>query len=251
MTLNGKARAGGFPIRLASDQPGVAEPPAQVVVPVGADSARFEIQTRPVPAQTVVTIRASAGGVEKSSPLTVIPVGLRLSRTRAFAGESLLADLVLPAPAPQGAVVTFTSSDPLAARPTFPEVRFSFHNSGTRTAQAQIETFRIATPRTVVISATYEGTTWSATLEVLPEVLGSLTLPGQAVVSGGEFPGVCRAERADGPSAPHPELPGAGGRGGGAGLNEPQQRDYGAGAGDGAGGRHLNRLPGQHPPVRA
>jgi hypothetical protein len=70
VTLNGPAPAGGLLVTLSSSKPAVAAIPS-VTVPAGSTSATVPITTFPVTATTTVNITATAGGVSKSSTLTV------------------------------------------------------------------------------------------------------------------------------------------------------------------------------------
>ena len=71
LTLSGSAPMGGLGISLSSDHPGVAHPPAFVIVPGGQSSVQFAAQTFPVKSKTVVTITATAGASEVNGTLTV------------------------------------------------------------------------------------------------------------------------------------------------------------------------------------
>ncbi len=71
LTLSGPAPAGGLGVALSSDHPGVAHPPAFVIVPAGKTSVQFAVKTFPVKSNTTVTITATAGVSQVSGTLTV------------------------------------------------------------------------------------------------------------------------------------------------------------------------------------
>jgi hypothetical protein len=62
LELSGPAPADGLVVALASSDTAVATVDASLTVPAGASSARFSVSTRAVPAETLVTISATAGG---------------------------------------------------------------------------------------------------------------------------------------------------------------------------------------------
>jgi hypothetical protein len=61
-------------VSLTSSHPGIASVPASVTIPIHSPHAGFSITTTKPAASTVVTITATAGGVSKSTTLTVHPV---------------------------------------------------------------------------------------------------------------------------------------------------------------------------------
>jgi hypothetical protein len=73
VTLSGKAPSGGAKVKLGSSNTAVATVPAMVTVPAGASSATFTVTTKPVSANTKVTISASYAGIRKNATLTVTP----------------------------------------------------------------------------------------------------------------------------------------------------------------------------------
>jgi hypothetical protein len=71
VTLSGPAPAGGAQVMLSSSNTGVARVPSSVVVPAGATSATFTVNTSTVLVSTSVTISASYRTVTKSAILQV------------------------------------------------------------------------------------------------------------------------------------------------------------------------------------
>ncbi len=71
LMLSDAAPPGGLGIALSSDHPGVAHPPAFVIVPEGKNSVQFAVQTFPVKSNTTVMITATAGSSQVNGTLTV------------------------------------------------------------------------------------------------------------------------------------------------------------------------------------
>jgi hypothetical protein len=69
--LTGKAGVGGVLVTLTSSNTVVAQIPASVTVPAGADTVDVTIQTAAVAATTNVTLTAKTGAVAKTAVLTV------------------------------------------------------------------------------------------------------------------------------------------------------------------------------------
>jgi hypothetical protein len=72
VTLSGPAPAGGAQVALSSSNPGVARVPSSVVVPAGATSATFTVNTSGVIFSTSVTISASYNGTTRTATLSVV-----------------------------------------------------------------------------------------------------------------------------------------------------------------------------------
>jgi hypothetical protein len=92
VTLDTAAPAGGAVVALASSGPAAVTDPS-VVVPQGATSARFVVDTTAVTTATPVTIQATYKGVTFSAALTVLP----RAPVRGTAGDSW-ADVVIGQP---------------------------------------------------------------------------------------------------------------------------------------------------------
>jgi hypothetical protein len=172
VTLSGDAPAGGVAVTVSSANPAVASVQASVPVGAGSSSASFSVATAGVTATEVVGITAALSGTSKTALLTVTPPppqppvtvsSLGLSLSRVVRGASSIGTVTLSAPAAHGGlVVTLGTSKrweaTVPARVTVP--------AGQSTA-----TFTIATPKTapggtVIISASADGTTKTATLTV-------------------------------------------------------------------------------------
>jgi hypothetical protein len=168
VTLNGPAPSGGAVVALSSNNTGVATVPSSVTVPAGATSAAFTMQTSAVATATSVTISAVFGGVTQSASLTVVPpvlASLKLNPSSVTGGNSATGTVTLSGPAPSdGAVVALSSSNILVAMvPASVTIA-----AGSTSASFSISTLPVLFQSTVTISASYRGTTLTATLTVSP-----------------------------------------------------------------------------------
>ena len=172
VTLSGPALAGGAQVALSSSNTTAARVPASVAVATGAASATFTISTSAVAASTAVTISATYGGVSRTALLTVqlVPppaptlTSLTLNPTSVVGGlQSSKGTVTLSAPAPAGgAQVTLSSSNGAASVPSG-----VFIPAGAGSASFTVNTSAVLTSTSATISARYNGTTRTATLEVL------------------------------------------------------------------------------------
>ncbi len=168
VTLSGPAPAGGARVALSTNN-GAASVPSSVAVPAGATSATFPVNTSAVAASTTVTISASYGGVSKSATLTVTPPplptvsSLTLNPTSVIGGLQTSTGMVtLGAPAPAGgAQVMLSSSNGAASVPSSVTVP-----AGATSATFAVSTSVVLVSTLVTISASYNGTTQTATLSV-------------------------------------------------------------------------------------
>jgi hypothetical protein len=171
VTLSGPAPAGGTQVALSSSNTTAARVPASVTVAAGATSATFTVGTSVVSASTAVTISAAYGGVSRSASLTVQPVpppaatltSLTLNPTSVVGGfQTSTGTVTLSAPAPAGGVqVTLSSSNGAASVPAS-----VFIPAGTSSATFTVNTSMVLISTSATISARYNGTTRTATLEV-------------------------------------------------------------------------------------
>jgi sugar lactone lactonase YvrE len=112
VTISGPAPAGGQPVALSSLDPSVASVPATVVVPEGALSASFTIQTANPSSNRAVLIEAQIDGRAVVAVLTVRPVSVAtfaLSASSVIGGGSVSASVSLTRPAPAGGTVVEVS----------------------------------------------------------------------------------------------------------------------------------------------
>jgi hypothetical protein len=171
VTLSGPAPSGGAQVTLSSSNTTAARVPSSVMVAAGATNATFVVSTSAVASSTTVTISTIYGGATRSASLTVTPAppppptlaSLTLDPANVIGGLSSTGTVTLTAPAPTGGAQVFLSSSNGAA-----SVPFSL----TVPAGSTSETFTVNTSfvlisTSVTISASYNGTTRTATLGVL------------------------------------------------------------------------------------
>src|SRR5467141_3224874 len=171
VTLSGAAPAGGATVALSSSNTTVARTPPSVTVAAGATSATFTVSTSAVAASTTVTISGTYSGATRSASLTVTPAppplptvsSLTLNPTNVFGGQSSTGTVTLTGPAPAGGAQVLLSSNNGAARvPSSVIVP-----AGATTATFTVNTSFVLISTSATISASYNGTTRTATLGIL------------------------------------------------------------------------------------
>jgi hypothetical protein len=175
VTLSGPAPAGGATVALSSSNPAVATIPApsSVTVAAAATSATFTLNSQPVSANTSATISATYNNSTKTAALAVqaaTPTSFVLSPNTVIGGKNSIGTVALNGPAPAGAVVNLSSSNPAVG-----SVPGSVTVSGT-TATFTVTTHPVSAITSMTMSATYGGITTTATLTVQAATLVSLTL---------------------------------------------------------------------------
>ena len=171
VTLSGPAPSSGAQVALSSSNTAAARVPASVTVAAGATSATFTVSTSVVSASTAVTITASYGGASRTATLTVTPAppppptlsSLTLNPTSVVGGvQSSTGTVTLSGPAPAGGVlIMLSSSNGAAGVPSSVTVP-----AGASGATFTVNTSLVLLPTSAVISASYSGTTRTATLSV-------------------------------------------------------------------------------------
>jgi hypothetical protein len=171
VTLSGPAPVGGVQVTLSSSNATAAAVPSSVMVAAGATSASFTVSTSAVPSSTTATISAAYSGATRSASLTVTPAppppptlaSLTLNPANVFGGQSSTGTVTLTAPAPAGGAQVFLSSNNGAARvPSSVTVP-----AGATSATFTVNTSFVLFSTSATISASYNGTTRTATLGVL------------------------------------------------------------------------------------
>jgi hypothetical protein len=171
VTLNGAAPSGGARVALSSSNTAAARVPSSVTVAAGATSATFTVGTSAVAASTTVTISAAYGGATRSVSLAVTPAppppptvsSLTLNPENVFGGQSSTGTVTLTGPAPEGGAQVFLSSNSSAASvPSSVIVP-----AGATSATFTVNTSFVLISTSATISASYNGTTRTATLGVL------------------------------------------------------------------------------------
>lgn len=185
--LNGPAPSGGLVVSLSSANASLVTVPASVTVPAGQTTTAFTANTQPVTQFTSVLITASGAG-------TTVQTNIFLSVSQAVASVTLNPSTVVgPASStgtvrlrsPGRAVVDLVSSNTTLATVPFSVVVPDGQTSATFTVNAA----QVTQTSTVVISATHENVTQSATLTINPSGGGGPTLSAisldPASVTGG------------------------------------------------------------------
>jgi hypothetical protein len=171
VTLSGPAPTGGADVTLSSNDTTAATVPSSVTVAAGATSATFTISTSAVASSTTVTISAAYGGATRSASLTVTPAppppttisSLTLDPANVIGGQSSTGTVTLTGPAPAGGAQVFlSSSNGAASVPSSVIVP-----AGATSATFTVNTSFVLISTSATISASYNGTTRTATLGVL------------------------------------------------------------------------------------
>jgi hypothetical protein len=171
VTLSGPAPAGGAQVTLSSSNTTVARVPSSVMVAAGATNATFAVSTSSVGSSTTVSISATYSGATKSASLTVVPAppplptlaSLTLDPASVIGGQSSTGTVTLTGPAPAGGAQVFLSSSNGVARvPSSVTVP-----AGATSATFTVNTSFVLISTSATISASYNGTTRTATLGVL------------------------------------------------------------------------------------
>ena len=205
-TLDGQAPPAGAILALTSANPAVAAVPATIQIPAYASqSPNFTITTSAVTTVTQVVITAAYGKSQATATLTVNPgaatlASLSLSPTAVVGGNppanyTNVATLTGPAPV-GGAVVALTSSNPAVASV---QANVQVPAGSTASNDFALTTTAVSTGTKVTISATYQGVTQQATLQVnvatplsvqlsASSVKGGVTLTGNTVQLDGPAP---------------------------------------------------------------
>jgi hypothetical protein len=188
VVLNGSAPSGGTVVSLSSANPAVASVPASVTVRAGSrTSAVFTIVAGSVTTATPVVITATFGSSTATATITVNPLvltALTLSPTTLVGGDPAIPanQVKLNGPAPAGgAVVTLLSSNPaVAAVPASVTVP-----AGSPAAPPFVITSTaVASPTSVMISASFNNRTVSATVTVNPPTTYAVKLAASMAVGG-------------------------------------------------------------------
>ncbi len=169
VTLSSAAPSGGSVVSLSSSSLS-ASVPGSVTVAAGSTSAAFTVTTTTVTTTTTAVITAALGSSSQQASLTITPASgsvslsaLSLSPTSVSGGNSSTGTVTLSAAAPSGgATVSLSSSNTSVA--TVPS-SVTVQAGQTRTSFT-VRTQRVSSNTSVVISATYAGTTKTATLTV-------------------------------------------------------------------------------------
>jgi uncharacterized protein (TIGR03437 family) len=183
VSLNGVARAGGYPVSLRSSNPNVSLP-LLVTVQQGQPSATFTVTTPTTSTIQNVTITAQAPSGTLTASLQVDPSNLpqlnsfTVSPATLQGGKSFSGTVGLSAAAPLGGVTVQLASNDAAVQPPA-SVTILANNS---TANFTIPTSVVTALHTVTLTATLGSTSVTQQVDVAPAV--QLTLSSTSVTGG-------------------------------------------------------------------
>ncbi len=191
VNLNAPGPVGGGTITLSSSDPSVASVAASTIVQFGQTvSDPFGITTSPVAVSTSVTISATYNGTTITRNLAVNPISVFnlfvIPNTVTGGIQTTANRLTLSGPAPAGgAVVSIASDNPAAV----PQTTVVVPAGSTNSPNFTIGTSAVNVITRATISATYNGLSRTATLNINPPVLSSITLGSPSVGGGGSVLG--------------------------------------------------------------
>jgi hypothetical protein len=183
ITLNGVARAGGFPIALRSTNP-AARPQAVVTIAEGQATVQAPVATNSVITVQTGSIQASAGGTTVSTDFELDPVnqvqvtGFSVTPNSILGGRALSGEVDVTGTVPIGGVTIQLTSDSSSVRPP-DTIGIPFNKNSV--------TFPIATtPVTGTVNANLTATlgrsSASATVKLVPPLV--FTVDNTSVVGG-------------------------------------------------------------------
>jgi hypothetical protein len=186
VTMTGTAPSGGLLVNLSSSNTNVATVPATAAVFAGSTSGSFTITTKAVTANTTVTITASRNGVVRTAVLNVDPLAMAITQVTISSpsvtggsNDTGIVQISDKAPA-AGSVISLTASNKVHV-----EVPASFTiGAGLTSGSFTIRTAYVNANLAVTITASYNGTTKSATITLTPIQLAGFTLAPTTLVGG-------------------------------------------------------------------
>ena len=193
--LGAAAPSGGLVVALSSGNTSLVTVPASVTVPAGQTTVNFTANTQPVTQTTGVVVTASSGGTTVSTTLFLVVStavsSVTLTPSTVTGGVSSTGRVTLQSAAPTGnAVVSLASSNTVLATVPFSVTVPAGQTSTTFT----VNTAQVTAVSTVVISATYQNVTKSATLTLNPSgatgpTLSAVSVNPTSVVGGNSSTG--------------------------------------------------------------
>ncbi len=184
VTLDGIAPTGGAVVTLAKTGTG-ATVPANVTVAAGQTTATFTITSQLVSTDQNVDVSATFAGTTKSASVTIQPLvisSLTLSPTSVIgAVANSTGTVTLNAPAPTGGVVVNLSSNLTSGATVASTVTVL---AGQTSATFQVTSVLVSTAKSPVITASFNGSSDTATLDVTPLTVSSVSLSPSSVLGG-------------------------------------------------------------------
>jgi hypothetical protein len=167
VSLTSQAPSSGIPVTLTSSDPKNASVPASVNI-AGTTGSSFVLTFQPVSVSETVTIRAAYNGSSSSTTILLAPpslVSLRLNLNAVTGAERVGGQVGLSGVAPAGGTaVTLASSDPtnlsVPSQAVVP--------AGTSATTFVFTTKLVAKSETVIITASRNGVTETATVTLSP-----------------------------------------------------------------------------------
>ena len=157
--------------------------PSTVTLSNSSASTTFAVTSKAVTTKTNVTISATYLGLSKTVAITVVPPGpsvLKLYDATAYGGEVVPAALAMNQTVAVNTAVALGSSN--AAYATVPRsVTIPAGGNGVR---FNVTPNGVATTQTVVITAVLNGISTTASFQILPSPLVSITVTSRSVASG-------------------------------------------------------------------
>lgn len=191
VTLSGIAPTSGMTVTLTSSSSNMILP-ASATVPVGASTATFQIQTKLVATTVNAVVTAKLGLTTQTATLTIQPAGLSgiaVNPSQVIGGSNTTVSgtVSLDGPATSaGATIKLTSSNTkVAAVPASVKVV-----SGGTSVSFAVTHLLVQTATQVVITASYNGVTQNAILNVQPYTVSSVTITPPSVIGGTAASGV-------------------------------------------------------------
>jgi hypothetical protein len=186
VTLTGNAPTGGASITFGSDNV-IATTPSALTVPEGSSSTTFEIDTTTVNADTVANLTVTYGAITSSSvALTVKPqavTSVAFGGPTVVGGNNVSFTVTLSSNAPVGGTpVNFTCPSGLVIVPASLSIP-----SGTSSKSFTFATQGVfASPTNVALSASTWNLAKTATIEIDPATVSSITAAAPSVVGGNQ-----------------------------------------------------------------
>jgi len=168
VTLKSAAPSGGWLVKISSSDPSLVIVQTAVIVPAGAESAKFEITAKPTASTTTVTIDVSDGNSSASATLKVDGdsiLSLSLSPSSVVGGANSTGTVKLKSAAPPGGwPVKLTSAN--ASVVSVPQSVLV--PAGSSSVSFKVTTAKVTKTTGIEISASDGVSTGTATLTVKP-----------------------------------------------------------------------------------
>jgi len=183
VSLNGFAPNSGASVSLTSSSK-YGFVPDHVIVPGGANSAEFLVNTSGVPSNVSAAVTGKLGTTTKKAPFTITPAtlaDLTLSPASVVGGTATVGTVSLNGFAPVGGIVVSLSDSSTSLITLPPSVSIP---AGASSADFNVTTGSVGAETGVLILASANGVGISKSLSILSPHLQSLTVNPTSVVGG-------------------------------------------------------------------